>query len=488
MAERLPLVMLGNGDIVELPAGDTVRVTNGAPAFAGFDIVLIAGQSNTHYGTGLDPAIDVSHPMVKELGFRAPDVERVILAEEPLDHITYQAGRIGFALAWARSYVANGLLETGREVLLVAAGVGNTGLGRNEWNPGDVHYAEAVRRANLAHALPGDNRFVALLWNQGERDVSDNTTPATYQGLLDTMIAGFRADLAGDNQALPFVLGDMVPYWLDRQANGAGIRSVIADTPNRLAYTGFADARVPDVIDKPDNTIDDIHYDAAGQRVLAERYWTAFEAARMQVGTTAAAADITSGIALHIPFGPGIADIGPDGMSISEQGGGVIVADPERGDVYEAVTTGSRLDLDPGFQIAPSFSFAFWVNANAGQDAFFRDFSFNGVANTPVLWWNQTVPTFSLSSQSVSAAGVGIVGRWVHLAGTYDVVSQTMIFYLDGAEVGQLTNVPEGLRTGPVSIIGRLDRPDRSVLGRYDDFRIYDRALAPEDVAALAAM
>ena len=485
MAERLPLVMLGNGDIVELPAGDTVRVTNGAPAFAGYDIVLIAGQSNTHYGTGLDPAIDVSHPMVKELGFRAPDVETVILAEEPLDHITYQAGRIGFALAWARAYVANGLLENGREVLLVAAGVGNTGLGRNEWNPGDVHYAEAVRRANLAHALPGDNRFVAVLWNQGERDVSDSTPPATYQGLLDAMIAGFRADLAGDNQALPFVLGDMVPYWLDRQANGAGIRSVIADTPNRLAYTGFADARIPDVIDKPDNTIDDIHYDAAGQRVLAERYWSAYASA---ISLSGPSADIATGLALHFPFGPDIVDIGPNSVGVSEQGGGVILADAERGDVYEATTSGSRLDLASSFVISPSYSFAFWVNADAGQEAGFRDFSFNGVADTPVFWWNRGEVTFSVGGQSVAAVGVDIVGRWVHLAGTFDVSSRQLILYVDGVEVSRQAAVPEGLRTGPVSIIGRTDRVDRSLSGRYDDFRIYDRALAPEDVAALAAM
>ena len=54
------------------------------------------------------------------------------------------------------------------------------------------------------------------------------------------------------------------------------IQEIIKTTPQRKQNVGYADPLNPFIIDKEDNTIDDIHYDANGQRELGRRYFDQF--------------------------------------------------------------------------------------------------------------------------------------------------------------------------------------------------------------------
>jgi hypothetical protein len=86
------------------------------------------------------------------------------------------------------------------------------------------------------------------------------------------------------------------------------------------------------------------------------------------------------------------------------------------------------------------------------------------------------------------------LGRWVHVAFTYDIHS-TLRLYMDGKEMGLKTSKRmrrQGLLTGPVFIGAGIDAGERAdprqqLSGSVDEVAIYDRTLTAAEIAALAA-
>lgn len=74
---------------------------------------------------------------------------------------------------------------------------------------------------------------------------------------------------------------------------------------------------------------------------------------------------------------------------------------------------------------------------------------------------------------------------WFHLVGTWD--GNTLIFYVDGEEVGQRPQVSTAYDEHPVTIGGDLIdfTPAHFWTGAVDEVRMYDRPLAPDEVQAL---
>jgi hypothetical protein len=138
------------------------------------------------------------------------------------------------------------------------------------WNPGDTLYEDAVMRANYV-AQHDSGRLVAILWLQGESDVGN----VNYQQSQDSMIVQIRRDITGAG-SVPFIVGGMVPFWVQQDTNRMKLQATIKDTPNRIFRTGYADPTIPFVIEKPDNRYIPVHYDAAGQREMGERYFAEF--------------------------------------------------------------------------------------------------------------------------------------------------------------------------------------------------------------------
>jgi hypothetical protein len=232
-------------------------------------IILVAGQSNTHAGLGLDETIDTTVNGIYQLGRFSNDM-CVIEAAEPLDHHTKAYNRIGFALTFAKLLKQH--LQNSESVLIIPCGFGGTGFIDNRWNRGDDLYRDAVYRVNLVLADYPDAVLSAVLWHQGETDIVLNNP--NYQGSLDQFIIDLRADI--DNQEVPFILGGMVPYWVNQNADRIAGQEIIASSPQRHINVGYVDPTVPFVIEKPDNTFDEIHYSAEGQRELGQRYFTKY--------------------------------------------------------------------------------------------------------------------------------------------------------------------------------------------------------------------
>ena len=232
-------------------------------------IILVIGQSNTHYGLGLNETLDAPESGIYQLG-RFKNNKCVIQACEPLDHHTKADGRIGFALTFGKLYKQS--LQIPSDLILVPCGYGGTGFADNRWNKTNDLYEDAVSRVNGLMVEYPNARVSAILWHQGETDVILGNQH--YEEDLDNFIVNLRADIGNDT--VPFILGGMVAYWVNQSADRQALQQILKDAPNRNSYVGYADPDVPFVIQKADDTFDEIHFDANGQRELGQRYFDAF--------------------------------------------------------------------------------------------------------------------------------------------------------------------------------------------------------------------
>jgi hypothetical protein len=236
-----------------------------------YDVILVIGQSNTHQGIGYDRLLDKSFSNIRQLGRFNDNNYKIIPATEPLDHFSKLTNNIGFALTFAKEY-RRACLKPGSDILIIPGGRGATGFGSHYWNPGDTLYNDAVARTNfvLEHF---NSKLVAILWHQGESDVG---SPA-YQEHLDSMVSNIRKDIVGNNTTVPFILGGMVPYWADRDTDRILLNKIIENTVTRIENSGFANPRIPFVIEKPDNDYIPVHFDATGQREMGRRYFSEYQ-------------------------------------------------------------------------------------------------------------------------------------------------------------------------------------------------------------------
>ena len=234
------------------------------PDVPGYDIVLLAGQSNmSGRGTPFSPKTDPSDPRI--LQWRTHGTTGIQLAEEPLDMHDTPRG-IGPAMPFARWYAARSLTPA-RKLLLVPTAHGGTRITvDDEWRRGPAGnlYANAIAQTLAARAAAhaaepeGEHRIVAVLWCQGESDGDANVSGEDYRSDLDAVIRGFRTDLGVDD--LPVVILTMMPEYLPIGTRAA-IDAVHHDTPNRLPRTSVAIGE-----SGAGALADGNHYDAAQQR------------------------------------------------------------------------------------------------------------------------------------------------------------------------------------------------------------------------------
>ncbi|WP_185117645.1 sialate O-acetylesterase [Chryseobacterium sp. PMSZPI] len=233
-----------------------------------YDIFLVAGQSNTHYGYGYDKNIDTTDPDIFQMGRFYPSDKQIIVASEPLHHWTAAPTNIGFALTFAKNYKKYSIKED-RKVLLIPCGYGGTTI--EQWSKGMLLYNDAVQRTLKALNENPGSIIKGILWHQGEFNVGYTN----YTTNLDKFISDIRNDLGNPN--LPVVLGGMVPFWTDQYDIRKIQQENIKNTPKRVQKTAYVDPTVPFVITKSNNYFDDIHYDANGQRELGIRYYNQYK-------------------------------------------------------------------------------------------------------------------------------------------------------------------------------------------------------------------
>ncbi|MGN6437542.1 MAG: sialate O-acetylesterase [Agriterribacter sp.] len=237
----------------------------------GYDVFLVAGQSNTHYGYQLDTAKDTVAAKVYALKRYDAKDYRIEKAAPALDFWTKAIDRNSFAITFANLYAKNMLANSERKVLIIPAAYAGSSIAF--WEKGASLFTDAMSRTNyVLDNIPG-SKVVAILWHQGEANVGS----PDYQQTLDQMISDMRNEIhQSDTANLKFILGGFVPFWANADSSRAAINTIIKNTPSRVPFTGFADPTVPFVITKPNNYFDDIHFDSDGQREMGKRYYEEF--------------------------------------------------------------------------------------------------------------------------------------------------------------------------------------------------------------------
>jgi endo-1,4-beta-xylanase len=107
-------------------------------------------------------------------------------------------GIYGFGLSFARQYIKENKLATGRKILLINRGFGGTGFfsGSTRWNHylDNNLYDKAINSIKMAKSAIGSGSVVkAILWHQGENDVSfifDQTVRTPLTSNFDAIRTG----------------------------------------------------------------------------------------------------------------------------------------------------------------------------------------------------------------------------------------------------------------------------------------------------------
>ena len=177
-------------------------------------VLIVAGQSNTHYGFSYDRSKDtIDFSRVLQIpSYNAGLVTAV--REGDIRHFSKQTDKIGFITRAAVKFRDNHVGK-GDRVVIIPAGAGGSGWADyvyqsdNHWRSNGKFFQDLVARINFARdQLLGE--FSALLWHQGETDAWRQTK--NYQYILQTFIATMREHI-GDFKC-PFVLGEMVEVWV----------------------------------------------------------------------------------------------------------------------------------------------------------------------------------------------------------------------------------------------------------------------------------
>ena len=267
-------------------------------------VFLLIGQSNAQ-GVNSDPIlpIDDPDPRILQLSCCAADGSGLPpsdcflnVSSDPLLPCSGAHG-LSFARPFARALLP--ALPAADVVVIVPAPIGGTGFGDGTWTAytgsGFVPAVEKLSRAwQLLHGSDWQGWNVTLdgaLWHQGEMDAGDNsrgyvanTSHYLQDGLLP-MITALRntSFLPFSSPSLPFVNGQLLPQWLLNASHPErlGVGEAEALLPQYCAYSGHADSfgLLGDPLYRSgwDNSV--IHFTGRSQRILGQRYYTAYKAA-----------------------------------------------------------------------------------------------------------------------------------------------------------------------------------------------------------------
>ena len=236
-----------------------------ALAEPGYDIVIVAGQSNS-VCSGLGDFIDPGNR--QELTSKIDQVsqdfkivptvgESTAAKHECLQDYGYHPDRAatGFGLAFAEQYAAN-QLASDRRVLVVPAGCGGTSIlsWLGEWENPELPCAATPRnlpsrllkKVQVGMAGPGAHKVVAFLWAQGETDLAfsiNQKQPMSvdaYRIALWRWFYRVRKTWPGN---YPIITTRLSPDWLKNVGIKQQFENAISDVCRsdvfcKTAYTG----------------------------------------------------------------------------------------------------------------------------------------------------------------------------------------------------------------------------------------------------------
>ena len=239
-----------------------------------FDIIIQAGQSNSD-GTGYGPVENPWFP-TEDVWYLNFD-NTLSLAREAVNGNEIQSN---YSLSFAREYLAKGLLEEGRKLLILRTSIGGTGFLDKRWGMTDDLYLHMMEMTRTALAMNPGNRLVAFLWHQGETDAILGADFDTHYGNLMDLLRSVREEF--NVPRLPFVAGDFVQQWKKDNWDICvpvidAMRAVCRDCGNgAFVETEGLCSNSQEDRNPPLPWEDTIHFSRKSLYLLGQRYFEAF--------------------------------------------------------------------------------------------------------------------------------------------------------------------------------------------------------------------
>ncbi|HYE16935.1 MAG TPA: sialate O-acetylesterase [Tepidisphaeraceae bacterium] len=239
-------------------------MTGAAARATVYDVYLLGGQSN------MDGRAATASLPTSPVNLQQPqnDVAFYYLQSGPLTTLrpaTSSGTTFGPEITFGRA-MANA--NPSRQIALIKYSRGGTSLAV-DWKPGsgsDHNAFKATVTNGLAALAAGGNtyRINGMLWLQGESDAGANAT--NYGTNLTSFIADMRASYGAN---MPFVIGGTGYGGTNYPVVNGAQEQVAATVPNVAYFSNY------DLLG-PDHNM--LHFDAAGEQVIGQRFATAIQA------------------------------------------------------------------------------------------------------------------------------------------------------------------------------------------------------------------
>lgn len=452
-------------------------VDNPSSMADGYDVILLAGQSNM-YGNGVLVSGEPDGVPDPRIFMWNPASRTIVQAKDPFLHIGHPVPKVGgLGMTLAKAYLKT--LPANRKILLVGGAAGGTSFnefvkeGRAMWDfntrtfktvtnlhrrwiptldpvvGGDL-YRGVVRFSNEAMAAAGPTaRFVAIAWHQGESDAVFGGGP-TYATNLHNLITAFRSNINGASSRTPVVVGELNPCFMASCPNRTGIRpsvetfnqilEVFHTLRDKVPYTAWVSSA--GLSWKSDGT----HFDLLSLRELGRRY--ADKLLEAQYNLPQPEVDLKIYNAKFFNTGTSI-DLSPitsriDG-NVTAAGKVSIVQTPERGNVAKIQAQSGWLEASvDGTLFNASYTKMAWVNLASLN---YTNNLLSAINSTQrhhlmVTRGRLTAGHGTGSGPIVQAPTLIGTNSWTHVAVTYDASSEQMTLYINGSAVASASNVP----------------------------------------------
>lgn len=243
-----------------------------------FDIIIQAGQSNSEgWGYGETDAPYMPNDLVWYMNgnFTISQAAEIVIENEI---------RSTLVLSFAREYIANGLLDEGRKLLVLRTAEGGTAFSDHRWDRTGDLYLRMLDMIHTALELNDENRIVAFLWHQGETDAMMNASYETHYENLTYLLSTVRSKFQIED--IPFIAGDFVQQWKNENLEISepiisAIRAVCMDHKNcAFVETEGLPSNMQELHRFTQGWEDHVHFSRKSLYCLGQRYFEKFVACK----------------------------------------------------------------------------------------------------------------------------------------------------------------------------------------------------------------
>jgi len=218
-----------------------------------FHLYLLAGQSNMAGRGIVEPQDTIGNPRILSLNKEG----NWVIAKDPV-HFDKSAAGVGPGLSFAREMIKR---DPNIIIGLIPCAAGGSGIDHwlynNYWEQTKSYpWDNAIMRTELAMK---EGTLKGILWHQGESDSSPEKVKE-YANKLVGLVNKFRKEFNLPN--LPFIAGELPEFNQRREA----LNAQLYEAGKRLSFYKVVSGKglTPNA--------DNLHIDAASQRIFGKRY------------------------------------------------------------------------------------------------------------------------------------------------------------------------------------------------------------------------